>query len=195
MPKKNDPMSPPLLKKQYDNVLITQAEKLRKVEEQKRKASEKKAGQAMGKTETKLFKLAQQRESYHENVPKKEKKKQTIREYYQKNTIAIKQNPEAQSKFNAKQAADRKVSWYYEKWANRHIAYYCSEKDHVPASLKEKETKIFFHKATNKYFVKIPRLKHIGESISFKRQALGKMLDGTLQEITDNDMQQTVWKA
>ncbi len=53
----------------------------------------------------------------------------------------------------------------------------------------------FFHKAVNKYFVKIPWLKHIREGIYFERQALGKMLDGTLQEITDNDMQQTVWKA
>ncbi len=61
----------------------------------------------MGKTETKLFKLAQQRENYHENVPKKKIK---MRQYYQKNTIAIKQNPEAQSKFNAKRAADRQVS-------------------------------------------------------------------------------------
>jgi hypothetical protein len=43
--------------------------------------------------------------------------------------------------------------------------------------------------------VKISRLKHIGEGIYFKRQALGKMLDGTFQEITDNNMQQTVWKA
>jgi hypothetical protein len=97
-----------------------------------------------------------------------------MREYYQKNMIAIKQNPEAQSKFNAKKAADRKASWYYEKWADRHNAYYRSEKYHIPASLKEKETKKFFHKATNKYFVKIPRLKHIGEGIYFERQALEK---------------------
>ncbi len=74
MPKKNDPKSPPLFKKNYDDVLITHTEKFRKVEEQQRKAFEKKAGQAIGKTETKLFKLAQQRESYHENIPKKEKR-------------------------------------------------------------------------------------------------------------------------
>ncbi len=43
--------------------------------------------------------------------------------------------------------------------------------------------------------MKIPRLKHIREGIYFERQALGKMLDGTLQEITDYNMQQTVWKA
>ncbi len=43
--------------------------------------------------------------------------------------------------------------------------------------------------------MKIPQLKHIKEGIYFKRQAPGKMLDGTFQEITDNNMQQTVWKA
>ena len=41
----------------------------------------------------------------------------------------------------------------------------------------------------------IPHLKHTREGIYFERQALGKMLDGTFQEITNNDMQQTVWKA
>jgi hypothetical protein len=143
LPKKKDPKSPLLLKKKYEDVVITQTGKLRKVEEQKRKASEQKAGQAMGKTETKLFKLAKQCEKYNENVPKKEKKKKNMREYYQKKTIAIKQNPEAQREINAKRAADRKASRRYKKWAESHNAYYRSENDLVPVSLKKKETKKF----------------------------------------------------
>ena len=65
----------------------------------------------------------------------------------------------------------------------------------VPASLKMKETKIFFEKATRNYFVAVKRLRNIGAGIYYERNALGKMHDGTFQEITDKYMQCCVWKA
>jgi hypothetical protein len=54
---------------------------------------------------------------------------------------------------------------------------------------------MFFEKSTRKYFVAVERLKNLGGDIYYERSALGKMLDGMFQEISDKDMQLSVWKA
>ena len=100
-----------------------------------------------------------------------------------------------QTEIKAKNAANRKASRDYQKYAERHNKFYSSKKDSIPSSLKMKDTKIFFSKATRKYFMAVERVKNIGAGIYYERSALGKMQDGTFQEITDKDMQRSVWKA
>jgi hypothetical protein len=58
-----------------------------------------------------------------------------------------------------------------------------------------KETTIFFGKATRNYFVAVERLKTLEQDIYYEGNALSKMHDGTFQEITDKDMQRSVWTA
>ncbi len=127
-----------------------------------RKASEEKAGKAMGIHDTKLSKLAQEHSSFNKNKAKKEKKQQHMREYRQKKMIKVNEvnlNPEAQRKIKAKRAADKKASRAYQKYAEQHNKFYRSKKDSGSASLQLKETKVFFNKATRKYFVAVERVK------------------------------------
>ena len=171
-----------------DDDIFKYTENLRK----RTKATEQKAGKAkaMGKYNIKLLKLAHSRRSYNKNKAKKAKKQEYMKEYRQKNK-EIGVNPE----LKAKNAANRKASRTYQKFAEKHNKFYSSKKDMVPASLKMKETKMLFEKSTRKYFVVVERLKNLGGDIYYERSALGKMLDGTFQEITDKDMQLSVWKA
>ncbi len=100
-----------------------------------------------------------------------------------------------QTEIKAKNAANGKASRDYQKYAERHNKFYSSKKDSIPASLKMKDKKIFFGKATRNYFMAVERVKNIGAGIYYERSALCKMQDGTFQEITDKDMQCSVWKA
>jgi hypothetical protein len=172
----------------FGDVVRKYTEKSRK----RTKASEKKAGKAkvMGKNDTKLFTLAQRRKSYNKNIPKKAEKQRHMKEYRrEKKVLGV--NPELKEK----NTANRKKSRAYQKFAEIHNKFYNSKKDTVPASLKMKETKIFFGKATRNYFVAVERLKTLEQDIYYEGNALGKMHDGTFQEITDKDMQRSVWTA
>ena len=137
-----------------DDDIFKYTENLRK----RTKATEQKAGKAkaMGKYNIKLLKLAHSRRSYNKNKAKKAKKQEYMKEYRQKNK-EIGVNPE----LKAKNAANRKASRAYQKFAEKHNKLYSSKKDMVPASLKMKETKIFFEKSTRKYFVAVERLKNL----------------------------------